>query len=502
MLMVAERKFRYTLICFFLLGAANLQTLNRLKMKNRTFRTFLHVFHTVLTAISFNIAAQGQQGWFRSYPTSQTGNTGAIRTALDVPNGNFIWTGWEYPGGITIGRTDAEGGLLWDTVIPFGPSVITRDLAVNPEGNITILCDHQYAPNKWASHLLQTDANGNVLWDKINFPDTLNWTTDMVRLPDGGYLVSGSKADTAVVVFTDETGQTIWTFKYKEPDAVITRGRFIDINGEGKVLLSIYVNSALSGYSRLLIRQTDSAGSVFWQKEFNPGPDGYQIDGAAYTPGGEVLISGAYQDSFFVQKMTSDGDSLWRVNLAPIQYVLHVSQFTSTQDGGGVIAAMQDIVDDKIFIAKCSAAGTVEWRRIIHPPDSLHWPMTIYSINQTSDGGYVLAGAILIGGFDKPLLIRLDSGGNLVSSTIAPGSSRVKTISVFPNPVSNGSTLQIPAVANGVFELFGCTGTCIFQNDIIGGKVVLENTDLPAGIYLFRVRDQNKIAGVGRLIIN
>lgn len=442
------------------------------------------------------------QGWFRSYPANLPNVGGFISSAESVPGGDFVFAGFENPGGLIIGRVDPQGEVLWKKTIPYSQVLNTR-MAITASGNITVVFMAQYLPDKYNTHLLQTDSLGNVLWDRVNFPDSLKRQPrgGLVQLSDGGFLfTTGASADSNALIRTDKEGNFKWKFKFKEPDASSMGASDIDVDANGRILLALYVSSIDFNQNRRIVRQLDSTGNVLWQKTFNTSfTDPYTIDGTAYASDGSVLISGAYQDSFFIQKLTASGDSLWRTNVIPVRSYPFGSHLAPTNDGGGTIAWYPSPIDKGFYdsglsVGKCTSNGVVEWSKNFPAPPNIG-TVGLLSIAQSLDGGYILGGHES----KNALLIRLDADGDTVTKTVELDD--LKAPALFPNPITNGATLHFPNASTGVFEIFEITGKRVFRLDFEHSQVSLEGSSLSPGMYFYQIWDKTNLVSSGKLMV-
>jgi len=442
------------------------------------------------------------QGWFRSYPTTLPNSSGYIRSAESVPGGDFVFAGNENPGGLTIGRVDPEGEVLWKKTIDYSQVRASR-MAITASGNIAVVFMAQYLPDKYNIHLLQTDSLGNVLWDRVNFPDSLEMEPrgGLTQLPDGGFLF-GASADSNALIRTDKEGNFKWKFKFKEPDASLMGASDIDVDANGRILLALHVISTDFHQNRTIVRQLDSTGNVLWQKTFKTWAglaDFYTMGGTAFASDGSVLISGAYQDSFFIQKLTVNGDSLWQTNVLPVRYYPLNLRLAPTNDGGGTIAWYPYPIDNGfydfgLFVGKCTSNGVVEWSKNFPSPPAIG-TVGLLSIAQSLDGGYILAGHES----NNPLLIRLDADGDTVSKTVELDDLQAPPL--FPNPIANGATLHFPNASTGVLEIFEITGKSVFRQNFEYNKVSLEGSSLSTGIYFYQIWDKSNLISRGKLMV-
>ena len=104
---------------------------------------------------------------------------------------------------------------------------------------------------------------------------------------------------------------------------------------------------------------------------------------------------------------------------SPINYFQSIIQ---TQDGGYAIAGFGQLVDEGlgwIWFVKTDSAGNMVWNKTISGPLA-DCPSSVF---QTSEGGYVLSDVSYIFNPNHAFfrLIKLDSSGNVVNSTLYGG---------------------------------------------------------------------------------
>ena len=243
----------------------------------------------------------------------------------------------------------------------------------------------------------------------------------VAQTTDGGYIVAGytysyGTADvSAYLVRTNEMGEVIWTQYFG--DATYNVAQSVAQTSDGGFILAGY--SGEYGDYDVYVVKTDETGSVQWT-----GTYGGSLDDVAYsiaqTNDGGYIIAG-YSQSFddgawgdvYVLKLSSSGDTVWTRTFGDIDedYAYSVKQ---TTDGGFIIAGYSRYsgIGD-MYVIKLDALGELEWQRN-------YVGDVAYSVAQTSDGGYVIAGWIDYYDFDVRI-IKIDAAGDTVWSRIFGG---------------------------------------------------------------------------------
>jgi uncharacterized repeat protein (TIGR01451 family) len=98
-------------------------------------------------------------------------------------------------------------------------------------------------------------------------------------------------------------------------------------------------------------------------------------------------------------------------------------------------------------------------------------------------------------------------GQNFVlTATIDPQTSGNVSINVYPNPFSDKAIFEIgdkkgPLSINANFSLFDATGRLVRSEKLTSGRLEFERQNLPVGLYIFRIEDNGKRLGSGKLMI-
>jgi hypothetical protein len=242
---------------------------------------------------------------------------------------------------------------------------------------------------------------------------------------DGGYIITGGTGSFGAggfdvyLVKTDSLGDTLWTRTYG--DTANDWGYSVQETSDGGYILSGSTESYGSGLFDLYLIKTDNIGDTLWTKVY--GGTGYEIGYSVQeTSDGGYIIAG-YTGSFgaggedvYLVKTDSLGDTLWTKTYGGSLYE-GCQSVRITSDGGFIIVAWTNSFGagrDDIYLIKTDPVGDTLWTRLYG--DSLdEWG---YSAEETSDGGFILAGytATFGAGGGDVYLIRTDSLGNTLWS--------------------------------------------------------------------------------------
>jgi len=160
----------------------------------------------------------------------------------------------------------------------------------------------------------------------------------------------------------------------------------------------IVVGETLSfgiGEGDIWILKLSSTGAIEWQRAYGGGDYDYargikQTSDDGYIVGGSTFSFGAGEKESWILKLNSAGDIEWQHKYGGDRWD-HVSSILQTNDGGYVFVGCTGSfgagsVD--IWILKLSSAGDIEWQETYGG----RYDDKSRSIQQTIDGGYIVAG--------------------------------------------------------------------------------------------------------------
>jgi hypothetical protein len=187
---------------------------------------------------------------------------------------------------------------------------------------------------------------------------------------------------------------------------------------DGGYLIAGYTESFGEGEADVYVVKLDAKGNLQWTRTI--GGPGYEIgysliqtsDGG-YAIAGESSSFGAGEADVYVIKLDANGNLQWTKTIGgPASEV--GSSLIQTSDGGYVIAGFTNSFgagEADVYVVKLDASGNLQWTKTIGGPKG-DWG---FSLIQTSDGGYAIAGATQSFGAGEwdVYVVNLDAKGNL-----------------------------------------------------------------------------------------
>ena len=244
-------------------------------------------------------------------------------------------------------------------------------------------------------------------------------------------------------------------------------------------------NSFGAGGSDMYIVKLSSTGSLQWSKTVGGTNFDYAysiihtIDGG-YAVAGSTNSFGAGGYDMYIVKLNATGSLQWTktVGGAVDDYAWSIIQ---TTDSGYAIAGLTysfGAGNYDMYIVKLSSTGSLQWSKTVGGTGDDE----AYSIIQTTDGGYVVAGftnSFGAGGYDM-FIVKLDANGNTCANSTSPSSitgtggnetSPTSTITT-PNPTV---TSPSPTVSSGGTVILIC---------LVGIKPI--STEIPKSFLLYQ----------------
>ncbi len=250
--------------------------------------------------------------------------------------------------------------------------------------------------------LVKTDANGDSLWSRT-FGGSLEDRCESVRhTSDGGYILAGRTASFGAgdfdswLVKTDENGDSLWSRTFGGSSSDVCKS--IQQTSDGGYILGGLTWSSGAGLSDFWLVKTDAIGDSLWSRTF--GGSSYDICYSALqtSDGGYILAGltdsfGAGLYDFWLVKTDQNGDSLWSRTFGGYHQERCFS-VQQTPDGGYILAGLTYSFGFgtpshcQLWLIKTDSLGSQLWTRTYGGI----YTESGYSVQQTSDGGYMLAG--------------------------------------------------------------------------------------------------------------
>lgn len=285
---------------------------------------------------------------------------------------------------------------------------------------ITGLTGSSFNTDIW---LLKTDQNGDTLWTGSYGGDGIEYGYYVQTTSDGGYIISGATQSFGsgpfdlYLVKTDEFGNTLWTRNYGTEDAEY--GRSVQQTSDGGYIVGGYAYSGGPTLGDLYLLKTDSNGDSVWIKHYGGSSVETGLSLSAVSDGGYIFGAttasfGAGATDFWLLRLNQDGDTLWTRTYGGL---LEETAFCveQTSDGGYVIAGCSNSFGNGLFdvyVVRTDSIGDTLWTGIYGGY------LDDYGehICEAFGGGYIITGYTRSNsaGSTDLLVMKIDDDGNEV----------------------------------------------------------------------------------------
>jgi hypothetical protein len=297
-------------------------------------------------------------------------------------------------------KTDSNGNKVWDKT--FGGNSDDEGMSVRQTsdgGYILVGGTSSYGAGGWDVWLIKTDSNGNKVWDKTFGGNSDDAGMSVQQTSDGGYIVVGytssygAGGEDVWLIKTDSKGNKVWdkTFGGTSDDA----GTSVQQTSDGGYIVVGGTSSYGAGGLDVWLIKTDFNGNKVWDKTFggnydDAGMSVRQTSDGWYIVVGHTSSYGAGSNDVWLIKTDSNGNRVWDKTFGGNSPEMGMS-VQQTSDGGYVIAgfAMSYATSGiDVWLIKTDSNGNKVWDRTFGGTSADHG----WSVQQTSDGGYVIAG--------------------------------------------------------------------------------------------------------------
>jgi predicted secreted protein len=275
--------------------------------------------------------------------------------------------------------------------------------------------------------LVKTDASGNMEWNQTYGGVRAEIAFSVVETSDGGYALAGRTRSFGAamvdcwLVKVDSSGNQEWRKSYG--GAGIEAARSVVETSDGGYALAGFTESFGAGGEDFWLVKVDAAGNHEWNKTYGgAGNEGarsvVETSDGGYALAGETGSFGAGDVDFWLVKVDAAGNHEWNKTYGA---ALADGAFSvvETSDGGYALAGYTrsfGASGSDFWLVKVDAAGNHEWNKTYGGAgnDPAH-SLVETSVVEAGDGGYALAGFTVSfgeGGQDG-WLIETDADGNM-----------------------------------------------------------------------------------------
>jgi len=318
-------------------------------------------------------------------------------------------------------------GVEWDEIFgDFGRDEIHSVSQTDDGGYIGAGMSRSFSEDGYeAGILIKTNAIGDMEWYQTygeNGPLAFDWIYSVVQTDDGSYIFSGQTCSYGDgnsdlwLVKTDSTGNEEWNRRFGGYG--IERGEVVKIVDAGGYASSGITDSFGAGGADIWLVKFDDNGFEEWNQTYgtNESDKGWSFD--TTTDGGYILAGGTSsygegEHNLWLIKTDSYGNEEWNSTFGNSNTGASAVKQTSDE---GYIATGYKLIEATGYVAplvKFDSFGNELWNKSFGEPLPENFGE---SVDQTPDGGYIIAGVKRGGGGESnfnSFLCKTDPYGNL-----------------------------------------------------------------------------------------
>jgi len=258
-----------------------------------------------------------------------------------------------------------------------------------------------------------------IEWDETFGGSAIDWGNCVKQTADGGYIVTGTYDRSYwypwngffYLLKTDASGVEEWNIKLGGD--MEYNGNCVQQTSDGGYIAAGYVGYAATLDGSLL--KADADGNVIWM--YNYGGAEYDVfygvlqtsDGGYIAAGSSASYSLDGNHDVWLLKTDADGVEEWSQTFGGSEYD-HGQSIQHTSDGGYIITGDTEsfgVEMSDVYLVKTDADGVEEWSQTF---GETGWDSG-YSVQQTTDNGYIITGCTEEGGSNNVYLVKTDTNG-------------------------------------------------------------------------------------------
>ncbi|MDD5528755.1 MAG: T9SS type A sorting domain-containing protein [bacterium] len=418
----------------------------------------------------------------------QTGVEDVGNFVQQTTDGGYVIVGHSYSAAkkeISLIKTDSIGDTLWikkfeSPLGSLGPLISGRCVRQTTD-NGYIIIGNLFGGDKTGGIIIKTDSMGDTLWIKgYNFAMAY-----IQQTTDNGYIIAGSDdyGDRTALCKIDSLGMIVWgEFFYNTSLEGGCSGFSVQqLPDKGYVMCGTIYDSIYKKFAFLL--RTDSLGDSIWSKTYdgiNVGFSEVQLttdNGYILTGGTNFYVAG--KGDVWLVKTDSLGDTLWTKIFGGDSCSDYGYSVQQTTDGGFIIAGTTYSFGAgkcDAYLIKTNSSGDTLWTKTFGGIND----DAAYSVQQVSDGGYVIAGYKDYSGTigEDIYLIKTDSVGNVgIEENNSKAISQKLKLEMSPNPAVSALNIRLSGISKGesvnlrIYDLSGRIVKTFSQSEINSSNI-------------------------------
>jgi len=357
--------------------------------------------------------------WQKTYGGSSDEKANSIQQVAD---GGYIVAGDTYSfgngGDVYILKLKSDGSLDWYETYGGSDNDYAYSIQQTTDGGYIVAgYTDSYGAGYYDAYILKLQSDGSLDWYKTYGGSDYDYAYSIQQTTDGGYIVAGETysfgtSGDAYILKLKSDGSLDWQKTYGGGNYDYAYSIQQTTDG-GYIVAGETYSFGNSGDAYILKLQSD--GSLDWQKTYGGSGGDFAYSIQQTTDGGYIVAGCRYSfgagGDVYILKLKSDGSLDWEKTYGGSNYD-YANSIQQKTDGGYIVAGETYSfgAGGDAYILKLKSDGSLDWYKTYGGSND----DAAYSIQQTTDGGYIVAGetrSFGAGGEDVYIL-KLDKDGN------------------------------------------------------------------------------------------
>jgi hypothetical protein len=402
-------------------------------------------------------------------------------------------------------KTDSLGDTLWTRT--YGGTDLDAGYTVQQTldgGYIFTGNSASFGPGTLSVYLIKIDPSGDTLWTRSYGGDEIDFSRSVIQTLDGGYIISGGTTSFGAGFFdvylikTNSQGETLWTKTYG--DTAFNVSSSVQQTFDGGYIITGWSNVISPGTYNVYLIKTDANGDTLWTRTYggsmsSRGKSVQQTSDGGYIITGYIESISGFFDVYLI-KTDSNGDTLWTRTYGGA-YSDEGNSVQQTSDGGYVVTgkiASSGPQSADVYLFKTDPSGITQWTRTYGGTSQDEG----FCILQTPDGGYIITGIknySLWSDTSDVYLIKTDEHGlvvgieEVVEENLSATTTKLILYQNQPNPfnISTSIRYQISFENKVTLSIYDINGRL---------RETLLNEFQKPGVYKFEWEGNNQASGI------
>ncbi len=502
--------------------------------------------HLFLVLLAFSTIAKAQSApeiqWQKSLGGSDSEDAYSVQQTSD---GGFIVAGRSEStdgdvsenhgdGDYWVVKLDSSGVIVWEKSLGGSGTEVASSVQQTADGGYIVAGESSSDDGDVSGNhgnydywVVKLGSSGDIVWQKSLGGSGSEAARSVQQTADGGYIVAGYSYSDDGDVSGNNGSYDYWVVKLDGSGTIVWQKSLggsgydeaysVQQTSDGGYIVAGYANSddgdvsGNHGNADYWVVKLNGSGNIVWQKPLGgsgsevaysvqqTADGGYIVAGLSESNDGDVSGNHGNTD-YWVVKLDSGGDMVWQKSLGGTDGDAAYS-VRQTADGGYVVAGYANSDDGDVsgnhgsqdyWVVKLDGSGDIVWQKSLGGNDGDF----ASSIQQTADGGYIVAGYSYSDDGDVTghhgtyeyadyWVVKLSADGMAVQD-IAAGN-----LMMYPNPTRDFVNLQGLEKGTNI-RIFDMSGKTVYTGTAANETLQISIQNLNSGIYAVEFEQNGK----------